>query len=134
MKLCGSSCSLVLVLVAVGSTDTCCSLIGPPELLGDCRTLCPLRSPWFDGAASQCFPLYGGAKGVKACAPPVAMNGTRCAYLSGFPKSSTSFGTWFVASLLRSACEAEGAARCHAAEALGAPPYALRNVAPPRLD
>ena len=127
----GSSCSLlVLVLVAVGSTDTCCSLIGPPELLGDCRTLCPLRSPWFDGAASQCVPLDGGAKGVKACAPPVAMNGTRCAYLSGFPKSSTSFGTWFVASLLRSACEAEGAARCHAAEALGAPPYALRDVGP----
>ena len=114
----------IAAFALVAAAQRCCHLVDDRARLGACATLCPVRSgAWEDRRVSYCFD-HGTC--APATAPTRARNGSRCAYLSGFPKSSTSFGTWFVAVLVRADCRARNAA-CAPMLAAGAPPaYAFR--------
>lgn len=82
-------------------TSPCCDLHATP--LSDwakCRTLCAVP-PHTNG--SRCIP--GGEMGIgKAMGLSVWKSDTLCIYLTGFPKSGTSFATFFGAQIMRLGC------------------------------
>ena len=110
---------LGVALLVVACARCCCRLdrlLDGGARSADCETLCPIvGGGGVRGRGRACF----GTARCTAAAPVAAARGTRCAYLSGFPKSSTSFGTWFVVSLLNADCVANPA--CAPSLADGAP-------------
>jgi len=133
---------MMTVSSTVHSSSSCCSIFESHSVLKQCRQICALRPlAWLEDKMSTCLPLDAkqakyydfdrkADTGAASCLldEAVKTNTSRCVYLSGYPKSSTTIGAWFVSSLIRSDCALRD--RCALREATGAPPaYTLHEQA-----